>query len=65
MKIEKLFERAKDIKNVELRMEYLRIVGTRAMAERHFEAFKRECERWLDNIYKDGVKREEGEQEEK
>ena len=64
MKSEKLFERAKDIKNLELRMEYLRIVGTRAMDERHFEAFKRECERWLDNIYKDGVKREEGEQEE-
>ena len=59
MKIEKLFERAKDIKNVELRMEYLRIVGTRAMAERHFEAFKRECDEWLDNIYKDGVKKHE------
>ena len=40
MKIEKLFERAKDIKNLELRMEYLRIVGTRAMAERHFEALR-------------------------
>lgn len=59
MKIEKLFERAKDIKNVELRMEYLRIVGTREMAEEHFNAFKRECERWLDNIYKDGVKNHE------
>ena len=40
-------------------MEYLRIVGTRAMAERHFEAFKRECDEWLDNIYKDGVKKHE------
>ena len=59
MKIEKLFERAKDIKNVELRMEYLRITMTLAMAEEHFNAFKRECERWLDNIYKDGVKRHE------
>lgn len=59
MKIEKLFERAKDIKNAELRMEYLRIVGTRAMAEEHFEAFKRECEVWLNNIYKDGVKKHE------
>lgn len=59
MKIEKLFERAKDIKNVELRREYLRIVGTRAMAEEHFNAFKRECEEWLNNIYKDGVKKHE------
>lgn len=59
MKTEKHFERAKDIKNGELRMEYLRIVGTRAMAERHFEAFKRECNEWLNNIYRDGVKKHE------
>lgn len=58
MKIEKHFERAKDIKNRELRMEYLRIVGTRAMAERHFEAFKRECDEWLNNIYREGTKNE-------
>lgn len=54
MKIEKYFERAMEIKNVELRMEYLRILGTLAMAERHFDAFKKECEEWLNNIYKDG-----------
>ena len=56
---EKYFERAKEIKNDELRMEYVRISGTLAMAERHFDAFKRECEEWLNNIYKDGVKRHE------
>lgn len=56
MKIEKHFERAKEIKNSELRMEYLRILGTLAIAERHFDAFRKECEEWLNNIYKDGVK---------
>ena len=59
MKIEKHFERTQEIKKVELRMEYLRILGTMAMAERHFNAFKRECEEWLNNIYKDGVKNHE------
>lgn len=59
MKIEKHFERAKDIKNDELRMEYLRIVDTRAMAEEHFESFKRECDEWLNNIYRYGVKKHE------
>ena len=58
MKTKNHFERAKDIKNRELRMEYLRIADTRAMAERHFEAFKRECDEWLNNIYRDGTKNE-------
>ena len=58
MKIEKHFERAKEIKNDKLRMEYLGILGTLAMAERHFDAFKKECEEWLNNIYKDGIKEE-------
>ena len=59
MKTEKHFERAKEIKNCELRMEYLRILGTLAMAERHFDAFKRECEEWLNNIYRDRLKKHE------
>ena len=42
-----------------LRREYLRITMTLAMAEEHFNAFKRECEDWLNNIYRDGVKRHE------
>lgn len=59
MKIENLIKRANEIKSDGLRIEYLRIAMTLAMAEKHFNAFKRECERWLDNIYKDGVKRHE------
>lgn len=59
MKIEKHFERVNEIKNAGLRMEYLRITMTIAMAEKHFNAFKRECEVWLNNIYKDGVKKHE------
>lgn len=59
MKIEKHYERVNEIKNEGLRREYLRIVGTRAMAERHFEAFERECDEWLNNIYRDGTKKHE------
>lgn len=59
MKIEKHYERVNEIKNDGLRREYLRIAMTLAMAEEHFNAFKRECEEWLNNIYKDGVKRHE------
>lgn len=59
MKIEKHFERVNEIKNAGLRGEYLRITMTLAMAEKHFNAFKRECEAWLNNIYKDGVKKHE------
>ena len=59
MKIEKHFERVNEIKNAGLRREYLRITMTLAMAEKHFNAFKRECEVWLNNIYKDGVKKHE------
>lgn len=59
MKIEKHFERALEIKNTQLKIEYLRITGTLAMAERHFNAFKRECEEWLNNIYSYGLKKNE------
>ena len=59
MKIEKLYERVNEIKNDGLRREYLRIAMTLAMAEEHFNAFKRECEEWLNNIYKDGAKMHE------
>ena len=59
MKIEKHYERVNEIKNDGLRREYLRIAMTLAMAEEHFNAFKRECEDWLNNIYRDGVKRHE------
>lgn len=57
MKIEKHFERVNEIKNDGLRREYLRIAMTLAMAEKHFNEFKRECENWLNNIYRDGVKK--------
>ena len=33
-------------------MEYIRICGTMDKAQKHFNNFKRECESWLDNIYK-------------
>lgn len=59
MKIEKHFKRVNEIKNDGLRREYLRIAMTLAMAEKHFDAFKRECEEWLNNIYRDGIKRYE------
>lgn len=58
MKIENHYKRVNEIKNDGLRMEYLRITIALAMAE-DLNAFKREYERWLDNIYKDGVKRHE------
>lgn len=64
MKIEKHYERVNEIENEGLRREYLRIAMTLEMAEKHFDAFKRECDEWLNNIYRDGVKKEEGEQEE-
>ena len=59
MKTEKHFERAQEIRNDELRMEYLRITMTIAKAEKHFDAFKKDCEVWLNNIYRDGVKKHE------
>lgn len=61
MKLEKHFERVKKIKNAELRMEYIRILGILMMAERYFDTIKRGCEELLYNIYKDGAKKEEGE----
>ena len=57
MKIKNHLKRAQEIRNNELRMEYLRIIMTIAKAEKHFDAFKRECEEWLNNIYRDGVKK--------
>ena len=38
--------------NPNLAMEYLRIYTTMDKAQKHFNNFKRECEEWLDNIYK-------------
>ena len=45
--------------NPNLAMEYLRIYTTMDMAQKHFNRFKIECESWLDNIYKLGVKENE------
>mgnify|MGYP004619004931 FL=1 len=59
MKIKNHLKRAQEIRNDELRMEYLRITMTIAKAEKYFDAFKKDCEEWLDNIYKDGVKTHE------
>lgn len=41
--------------NPNLAMEYLRIYTTMDKAQKHFNNFKKECNDWLDNIYKDGV----------
>lgn len=46
-------------KNQSLAREYLRIYTTMEMAQKHFINFKKECEKWLDNIYKYGVKENE------
>lgn len=46
-------------KNSLLAREYLRIYTTMEIAQKHFNSFKRECNDWLDNIYKDGVKENE------
>ena len=42
--------------NQNLAREYLRIYTTMDIAQKHFNNFKKECNDWLDNIYKDGVK---------
>ena len=42
--------------NPNLAMEYLRIYTTMEKAQKHFNNFKKECNDWLDNIYKLGVK---------
>lgn len=39
-------------KNPKLAVEYSRIYITMDKAQKHFNNFKRECENWLDNIYK-------------
>lgn len=44
-------------KNPRLAMEYLRIYSTMEKAQKHFNNFKKDCNDWLDNIYKDGVKK--------
>lgn len=46
-------------KNPKLAMEYLRICGTMDKAQKNFNNFKKECNDWLDNIYKDGVKEDD------
>lgn len=43
-------------KNTSLAREYLRIYTTMEKAQKHFNNFKKECEEWLDNIYKFGAK---------
>lgn len=43
-------------KNPRLAMEYLRIYATMEKAQKYFNNFKKDCNDWLDNIYKDGVK---------
>ena len=42
--------------NQNLAMEYLRIYTTMEKSKKHFNNFKKECNDWLDNIYKLGVK---------
>ena len=42
--------------NTNLAMDYLRIYTTMEKAQKHFNNFKKECNDWLDNIYKLGVK---------
>lgn len=51
-------ERWEELRNVNpnLAMEYLRIYTTMEKSQKHFNNFKKECNDWLDNIYKDGVK---------
>lgn len=39
--------------------EYLRICTVMDKAHEHFNSFKKECEGWLDNIYKIEVKKYE------
>lgn len=46
-------------KNPSLAREYLRIYTTMEIAQKHFNNFKKECEKWLDNIYKYGAKENE------
>lgn len=42
--------------NPNLAIEYLRIYTTMDKAQKHFNNFKKECNDWLDNIYKLGVR---------
>lgn len=44
-------------KNPLLAIEYLRIYTTMEKAQKHFNNFKRDCESWLDNIYKSEIKK--------
>ena len=46
-------------KNPKRAMEYIRVYETMAIAQKHFNSFKRECEAWLDNIYKMGMEQHE------
>ena len=45
--------------NQNLAREYLRIYTTMDIAQKHFNNFKKECNDWLYNIYKSGVKENE------
>ena len=45
--------------NPNLAMEYLRIYTTMEKAQKNFNNFKKQCNDWLDNIYKNGVKENE------
>lgn len=54
-------ERWEELRKVKpnLAMEYLRIYTTMEKAQKRFNNFKKECNDWLDNIYKLGVKENE------
>lgn len=57
-KYEKQWEELRK-KNPKLAVEYSRIYITMDKAQKHFNNFKKECNDWLDNIYKLGVKENE------
>ena len=57
-KREKQYEELRK-KNPKLAVEYSRIYITMDKAQKHFNNFKKECNDWLDNIYKLGVKENE------
>lgn len=57
-KREKQYEELRK-KNPKLAVEYSRIYITMDKAQKHFNNFKKECNDWLDNIYKLGGKENE------
>lgn len=42
-------------KDPNIAREYLRIYSTMEKAQKHFNNFKKECNDWLNNIYRYGV----------